>query len=72
MATGAEAAPWRMAEIEERRHAAENQRAEQALQISLVWRPGFSTSAMAAATRTTTTPRTDLTLDAPCPLPRTT
>jgi hypothetical protein len=40
-----------MAESEELRHALENRHAEQALQVPSTWRTGFSTAALAAASR---------------------
>jgi hypothetical protein len=36
-----------VAEVEERRHAAENRWAERALQVTAVWLPGTSTAALA-------------------------
>ena len=43
---GTAASPWRMAESEELRHTVENGRAEQALQVQAVWRPGVTTAAL--------------------------
>lgn len=49
---GSAASPWRMAEAEELRHTAENGRAEQALQVQAVWRPGVTTAALARSEKT--------------------
>ena len=55
-ACGSAASPWRMAEAEELRHTAENGRAEQALQVQAVWRPGVTTAALAGTEATATAP----------------
>lgn len=55
-AVDADSSPWQRAEIEELRHTAENVKAELALQVTQVWRPGISTAAMEKAVATQTTP----------------